>query len=170
MQSQTNFQIPVPNTGNHSEDQRGILNGRLVSIGSTECREFLELLRRHEWYRKVHTLHSHFDHHPLINLNEKFNRNSEKLSATLKSHHQYSPTMINSLFLIKLGSSALIFFVASSTRSAWCSIPTTIFSRFVAFRFARAKQAVKYPEPLPTSNALPPCLNFSISNSSAYAC
>lgn len=73
--------------------------------------------------------------------------------------------IISSPFLIKFGSSELIFFKASSTKDSWCSIPTTIFSEFEfegdAFLFALAKQAVKYPDPEPTSKALPPYLNFS---------
>lgn len=73
-------------------------------------------------------------------------RTLSKIEVYQSRRQNYEPTMMRSLFSMKLGSSALIFLIASSTNSGWCSIPTTIlslFGEFDAFRFARAMAAVK---------------------------
>lgn len=83
-------------------------------------------------------------------------------------YSKYSPIITTCPDSIRDGSSAITFLIPSFTSGGWFSIPTTKPAPEPFFLVtALAKQAVKYPDPEPTSRTWPPGFNLSYSNSSA---
>lgn len=81
------------------------------------------------------------------------------------------PTMSTFPASSSVQSSLLILSMPFLTNSGWCSIPTTNELFAPSFEvIARAKHAVKYPDPAPTSKILQSECNLSSKRSSANAC